>query len=142
MLVRPTGPILSRFIIPKDPEGTEARDTSRYTIKEFGLRLAMQRTLDSMKSAEGRSALHLRYAGLVEVPELNNRPCYKYIRGPYDPPEEEGVNELVLYIDKDTWLQVGSLLRDTKGQLIAEYFFKDLQLNPEHPDDQFTSKKL
>lgn len=142
MRVRPNGFVLGAFVVSRDPDGDEAKHSSRYTIKQFGPRLATQRTLDAMKRAQARGALHVRYEGLVQVPELNDRPCYKFVRTPYDPPEEDGVNEFTFYIDKDTWLQVGSILRDVKGELIAEYLFRDIHLNPEFPPDQFTPGKL
>jgi hypothetical protein len=142
MLVRPNILLLGSLIVPKDPEGAEATQTSRYSIKQFGLKLATQRSVQSMLEAQQHGTLHIRYDGEVLVPELNNRACYKFIRTPYNPPEEEGVNELVLYIDKVHWLQVGSILKDVHGEIIAEYFFRDLEINPTFSKDQFTSKGL
>jgi outer membrane lipoprotein-sorting protein len=39
-------------------------------------------------------------------------------------------------------LQVGSVLLDSKGQVIAEYFFRDIEINPTFDKDQFTRKAL
>ena len=41
-----------------------------------------------------------------------------------------------------TLLQAGSLLRDSDGNIIAEYFFRDVELNPEFDEKQFTRDKL
>ena len=56
--------------------------------------------------------------------------------------EEDGLNELTLYIDCENWLQVGSILRDPEGRLIAEYFFPDVEINPTFPENQFTRAAL
>ena len=97
-----------------------------------------------MRKAEKRGKLFVEYKGIFKVPELNNRECYKFVRKPYDPLEEPEkiLNELILYIDTEYWLQTGSILRDAKGGIIAEYYFRDLRLNPTFPNDQFTDKKL
>ena len=128
------------FTFKKDPEGAEATANSHYTIKQFGMKLALERTLASMRKAEANGTLHLKYLGHVRVPELHDRLCYKFIRTPYDPPENHGVNELIIYIDKELELQVGSVLRDSKGELISQYFFADVHLNPEYTKEQFTAK--
>ena len=41
-----------------------------------------------------------------------------------------------------TWLMVGTILRGEEGQLIAEYYFRDIHLNPTFAKDQFTRKAL
>ena len=56
---------------------------------------------------------------------------------PVPPPEDEGITELTLFLDQETLLQTGSILRDAKGELIAEYWFSDLVLNPEFTVKQF-----
>jgi outer membrane lipoprotein-sorting protein len=79
---------------------------------------------------------------VYKVPELGDRTCYKFVRTPYTPHEDDDLNELTLYIDTETWLQVGSVLKNERGELIAEYWFRDVNLNPEFDDDQFTRKAL
>lgn len=141
MRVRPRG--LAGFLTVSRPvDGADAKSSGRYTIKQFGLKQALERTLHSMDEADARGALHIRYDGIVKVDKLNHRPCYKFVRTPYQPPEEEGVNELTLYIDIDTWLQVGSILKDSQGKVLAEYFFDDIRINPEYPAGLFTPKSL
>jgi hypothetical protein len=137
MLARPKG-LLSFALVSREVNGAEAKSSGRYTIDQFGLFFATQRVVDNMRRAEARGKLFVEYQGLVTLAEVGNRPCYKFVRKPYDPPEEEGVNELVLFVDQETWLQVGSILRDREGNLIAEYFFSDIRLNPEFSEKQFT----
>lgn len=126
----------------RDVDGPDAKKSGRYTIAQFGMHLGTKRTVASMKLAQARGALHVRYEGLVKVEKAGDRICHKFVRTPYEPVEEEGVNELTIYVDQETWLQVGSVLKDAKGQLIAEYFFRDIQINPEFKADQFTRKAL
>ena len=45
---------------------------------------------------------------------------------------------MILYVDVETWLQVGSELHDSNGSLLGEYFFRDVRLNPAHDAKQFT----
>jgi hypothetical protein len=121
----------------RDVDGSDAKNTGRYTIDQFGIYLGTKRTLEHMVRAQERGALHLKYNGLVPVSQLGDRPCHTFVRKPYDPLEEEGVNELTIFIDPENWLQVGSILKDAKGQLIAEYFFLDIKLNPQFKENQF-----
>lgn len=134
-----------RFIpipVSRKKDGADAKATSRYTIDQFGIYLGALRTVTAMRAAEERGALHIRYEGVYKVPELNNRPCYKFVRSPYRPLEEEGVNELTIFIDQETCLQLGSVLKDANGELIASYFFADVRLNPEFKTNQFQRSGL
>jgi hypothetical protein len=118
----------------KDIHGSEAKSTGIYTIDQFGIYLGTERTVAAMRKAKARGALHVAYKGDAE---LGDRACYMFVRTPYEPPEDEGVNELTIFIDKENWLQIGSVLKDSSGQFIAEYFFRDVKINPEFKKDQF-----
>lgn len=37
---------------------------------------------------------------------------------------------------------IGSILKGARGQLIAEYFFRDVRLNVEFDKDLFTKKSI
>jgi hypothetical protein len=134
-----------RFIpipVSRKKDGPDAKASSRYTIDQFGIYLGAKRTVAAMRDAQRRGELYVRYEGVFKVPELNNRPCYKFVRSPYVPLEEEGVNELTIFIDQDTGMQLGSVLKDDKGELIASYFFADIQVNPEFKTNQFQRSGL
>jgi hypothetical protein len=60
---------------------------------------ATVRTLESC--AKANDNLFMRYYGVVEVPQLGGRRCHK------------------------NWLQVGSVLLNDHGDLVAEYYFRD-----------------
>jgi hypothetical protein len=140
MLARPFLTVLP--IMTEDVDGPKAKNSGRYTIAEFGLYKATERSIASMKKAQANGTLHMRYEGKVALAEVGDRTCYKFVRTPYEPLEEDALYELTLYFDCQTWLQVGSILRDPKGQLLAEYFFRDIQINPEFDGKQFTRAAL
>ncbi len=142
LLARPHGAILGLVVISQDIDSEKAKASGRYTINEFGLFKAMQRTLACMKDAQARGTLHLSYEGVFALPETGDRPCYKFVRSQYSPAEEDGIEHFTFYIDQETWLQVGSILKDAKGDIIAEYFFRDIQLNPTFTAKQFTRGAL
>lgn len=142
MLARPAGLLRLVGVVAKDVNSPEIKAAGRYTVTEFGMKLGTLRTLKPMIEARKRNALHVRYEGIFTVPETGNRHCYKLVRTPYVPPEDEGVNELTIYIDVENWLQVGSVLKDSAGELIAEYYFRDIRLNPTFAPNQFSKDAM
>lgn len=142
VLARGWGPLRFLGIQKRDVDGADAKNSGRYTIAQFGFRKSTERTLEKMKQARARGELHVRYLGIEPVEKLGGLPCYKLIRTPYVPLEDGGLNELTIYFDQKSWLQVGSILRDSKGDLIAEYFFSNITLNPEFDPKQFTRDSL
>jgi hypothetical protein len=145
MLARPNGALQRTVvgdIVERDVDGSDARQSGRYTLAEFGLKKGALRTLATWKAAKENGALHVEYLGEVKIPEAGNRVCYQLRRAPYQKPEEDGITELTMYIDKETWLMVGTVLKGKNGDLIGEYYFRDIQLNPEFKEDQFTREAL
>jgi hypothetical protein len=141
MLVRPVG-LFHGLIVQRDPEGEDARQSGRYTVKQFGIEKGMQRTLASWKAAQEKGELHVECLGDVHVKEAGDRLCLALRRGDYTRPEEDGVTELTVYYDKETWLQVGSVLKGEEGKVIGAYYFRDIHLNPDFKPDQFTREGL
>lgn len=137
MLFGIPGPIVARPLDAKD-----VQSTSRFPITEFGMKAGMLSTLNSMKKAKTNNTLHVSYEGIEKLEKVGGRPCYKLVRSPYQPPEEDNINKLTIWIDCDTLMQVGSDLRDVDGELIAEYYFRDIELNPKFDDKQFTRAAL
>jgi Protein of unknown function (DUF1571) len=142
VLALPYGLLGHLGVFEKSPTGEEANQSGRYPISEFGLKKGTERVLKHWRVARAQEALHVEYLGLYRVPEAGDRDCYKIRRTRYSHPEDNGVTELTLYIDRETWLQVGSVLRGAEGQLIAEYFFRDVRVNPEFTADQFMRSAL
>jgi hypothetical protein len=143
LLVHPSG-VAGRLIpfVKRDPEGKEALQSSRYTIKGFGLEQGMLLTWNSWKNAQKEGELHIDYLGVVNVKEAGDRPCYKVRRTGYKQPEDDGITELTIYVDKETWLQVGSELKGKENQWIAKYYFRDIRINPEVKDEMFKAEAL
>jgi hypothetical protein len=144
MLARPSGALARRFageVVERDVDGSDARQSGRYTLSDYGIRKGTERTLAAWVAAKERGALHVVYLGQQRVREAGDRTCYK-LRRTNDQPENDGVMELTLYVDKENYLQVGSVLKGESGKLIGEYFFRDIQLNPVFEPRQFQRDAL
>lgn len=143
MLVHPAG-VSGRLVkvVKKDPEGEEARQSGRYSLKDFGLKNATLRALETWKKARDDGALHVEVLPEQKVKEAGGKTCWVLRRSGYAKPENDGVAETTLYIDKDTWFQVGSVVKDQDGRLIGEYYFRDIKLNPEFKEGQFTEAAI
>jgi Protein of unknown function (DUF1571) len=142
MLCRPTGlagALVS--VVSRDPEGPDAKQSGRYSIKTFGMRHATESTLAAWKAARSQGTLKVEYLGVRTVREAGDRPCYA-LRRTCAKPEEDGVVEGTFYFDKDTWFQVGTVLKGTGGKLIGSYYFRDIERNPSFKPTQFTRAAL
>ncbi len=138
LVVKPAGLASLVGVVERDPEGPDARKSGRYPLTEFGIKIAMERTLGSWVNAKKEGALHVEYLGERKVPEVGGRRCWVLKRTGYKQPEEDGITELTTYIDQDTWLQVGSVVKGAEGHVLGAYYFRDIQLNPKFPPDTFT----
>jgi hypothetical protein len=144
MVAHPSG-IAGKLVkfVDRDPDDPEVKQSARYSLLEFGIEKAMQRTLGTWKNAQNKGELHVEYLGETKLKEAGNRTCYKLRRTKYAEPEEhDGVTELTIYIDKETWLQVGSVLKGNDDQYIAQYYFRDIKLNPEFTAETFKKEAL
>jgi hypothetical protein len=144
LLVLPKGKLAAFVagIVERDADGEDAKKSGRYPLTEFGLKIATQRTLGAWQAAKKNGTLNVEYLGEKKIKEAGDRVCYVLKRGGYRKPEEDGIAEFTAYIDKETWLQVGSVSKGMEGQLIGEYFFRDIKLNPEFKPDFFTREAL
>lgn len=142
LLVRPAGVFSIAGIVARNPKGEEAKKGGRYPLTEFGIKIGMQRVLASWEKAKKDNALHVEYLGVKEFKETGKRPCWVFKRTRYAEPENEGITESTLIIDKNSWLQVGTILKGRENQLIGDYFFRDLKINPDLPDNTFSRDAL
>ncbi len=127
--------------VKRELHDPEVRGSSRFTLPEFGIRYGMERSLACWSKARDQHTLHIDYLGSRPITEVGGRTCHVFHRYHYNPPEED-IADLVLYIDVQNWLQVGSVLRGQNGELIAEYYFRELKLNPAFPADHFTRQGM
>ena len=86
--------------------------------------------------------LKVVFGGEKRLKELDGRPCWEMKRIGYPKPEDDGIIESTWYFDKENWLQIGSILKGENDRLIATYYFRDLELNPEFAQDTFTKASL
>lgn len=141
VLALPTLIKWSGRLVERDPDGRDARQGSRYTMREFSLRQGTERTWKAWKAAQDQGTLRVEYTGLVAVPELGGRRCHVLTRT-CDPPEEDGVVTVRISVDAETWLQTGSTLIDGQGNLIGTYNFPRFTINPEIPATLFTKNSV
>lgn len=144
MLARPRGlaaRLVAGDIVARDVDGPDARQSGRYPLSEFGLKKSCARTLAAWKEARRAGNLDIEYVGVHKVKELDDRVCW-VLRHTTREPNAEGVKETTIYVDTQTWLQTGVLLKDGEGLVIGAYYFCDIRLNPKFDKDQFKPASL
>jgi hypothetical protein len=142
ILVKPAGLLALAGVVERDPAGSDAKKSSRYPINEFGIKIGMARALASWEAAQKQNALHVEYLGEVKPKEIGGRPCWKIHRKDYKNPEDDGITDSVFYYDEETWLQAGSTVKGPDGKLLGEYWFRDIELNPDFKSDPFTREAV
>lgn len=144
LLARPAGELAFRLagIVSRSPTGPEARQSGRYPITQFGMKLGLERTLASWKAAQKADALHVEYLGRQRIAEAGGRECWVLRRDRFARPEDDGLAQATLFVDTQTWLPVGTILKDKDNRLLGEYFFQDVRINPDFPAGQFTRTAL
>jgi hypothetical protein len=143
LLVRPAGwrgRLVS--VVSRDPEGSEAKESSRYPMTQFGIKKGLQRSINAWGAAQKEGSLKYECRGKRRVAEAGDRECLVLHRYGYRVPEEDGITDAALYYDTETWQQVGSTLKNAQGNLIGDYWFRDFQFNPDFPPDTFTRAGL
>jgi hypothetical protein len=121
-----------------DVDSADSKSSARYTLNEFGLKQALMRVLNAWKAAQAEKTLHVEYLGLHKVPEVGGQLCHKIHRHKYARPEgADGITDVVIFIDRETLFQVGTIVKGENEQLLGEYYFRDIQLNPDFPAGLF-----
>jgi hypothetical protein len=137
-----------------DPRSAMPRSSARYTIEEFGIVQSMKRTHRAWTEAKAGGQLKYEFVGRRAVAELGGRECYVLKRfcpadeiDAYASGESEDVTDknradsfrtVTLYLDCQTWLQVGTELHRADGEPAGSYFFRDVELNPAFEKGTFT----
>jgi hypothetical protein len=128
-------------VVSRDINGPDARDSSRYPITECSLKAGTVRVLKAWRAADKRDDLKVEYKGSKAIDELGGRICWVLQRGPFAPPEEEGITQSTFFIDKESWLLTGYILEGEVG-LIGSYYFRNIVKNPTFASNTFTREGL
>jgi hypothetical protein len=143
LLVRPHG--LRGWLVDiaeRPVHHPDALQSSRYPITDFGMANTTRKALRTWKEQSQQGDLNVRYGGIEKVPQLGGKPCWVLRRDGYPPSEPDGDTSLVFYFDTTTWLQTGTILKNARGELLASYFYTDVELNPELPSELFSRAGL
>lgn len=94
---------------------------SRYPMTDFGVARLMARTLESMSRAG--DALKLAYRGLAVLPGSERRVHHFHMDFP---PADFPNPALDLYVDEQTQLPAGAVMRRPSGEVDSAYFYSEL----------------
>jgi hypothetical protein len=145
LLVLPAGPLarLVAGVVKRDPEGSDAKASSRYPVTEFGIQVGTRRTLKSWKEAKEKGNLKVSFEGVKQIKKLGDRSVWVMKRTGYAAEEDGAVEtDSTFYFDVENFLQIGSYLTDKDGKVIGSYYFRDLELNVDFPKDTFSKAGL
>ncbi len=141
-------------VTDSDPNGFMPRQSSRFSILDFGIYRGTLRTYAAWKRAQDRGTLKVEYLGTKPIPELNGRVCH-VLRRTCEPTEvdnfsmtdtdvkspdkypKEAIRTATIMLDAETFLHVGSDIRGPNDVLLAAYYFRDLHMNPRFDREQF-----
>ena len=141
-----------RFTDVSPTDGT-ARSAARYSLAEAGLGHTLNRTLSAWSYARERGPGTIAYLGCRPAPELGGRRCH-VLRRTCTPPEGDRFLSTdpepsgdpfataTVFLDPETWVQVGAELRRADGELVGSYYFRDVVLNPTFTAKDFTREGL
>lgn len=144
-----------------DPQGFVPKQSARYTIEEFGIKQATQRTLRAWAAAKEAGDLEWEYGGRKVMSEAGGRECFVLKRvcptDQIDPfvtggsavevsdknkNRHDSFRTVTVYLDCETRLQVGTEQHRHDGELTASYWFRDVNTKPTFDADTFTTKSF
>ena len=148
-----------KLIQDVDPQGFVPKQSARYTIEEFGIEQSTKRTLRAWSAIRDAGQLKCEYLGRKVMAEAGGRECFVLKRtspadmidpfvtgGPAvevtDKNRRDSFRTVTVYLDCETRLQVGTEQHRHDGELIASYWFRDVNLNPTFDADTFTTKSF
>jgi hypothetical protein len=144
LMARPAGLLARKIVgdvVGREVNGTEAKQSGRYTLDDFGYLNNIQRTYREWKTGVPEGDIRVEYFGIKKIKELNDLECF-VVHSVNKTPTANGVSELTAYYDINTWFQAGSIIKDKDGKQVGEYYFKDVKLNPDFAKDQFKPSAL
>jgi hypothetical protein len=142
MCIRPAGALERTFAatVTRKVDCDEAKALARYRMTEFGVRCGTERTYKAWKALKDRGVtLQIEYQGIQRLEQVG-RDCH-VVKRYCNEPEEEGMTDVTVYLDVETMMQVGSVLK-AGNDLIGEYYFKDIKINPNFEPNRFKQEIL
>jgi len=142
-LCEPHGRLARVFVrsIVMPIHGEDAQKASRRSIDQFGFANALKLIIKYSVMAKQTGELKLKYAGEGTV---DDRPTYVYKRLlPYTGEDGKYPDRLLVYhLDKETLLPVmcASYADDDGKQLLGQYMYTNVKLNPRLTDADFDGK--
>lgn len=140
MLVRPSGRLLRRFIVSRAVDG-EPAESGLFTLQQFGFKRTTERTVKEWRQLREKGALSVTFLGVKPLKQAGDRPCWTWLQV-VKTPGADRIKDVIVSVDTATWLQVGTELKDTKGDLLGSYYFRDVKLNPQFKKTQFQRAAL
>ena len=119
------------------PVEAAVKDAAIWALVALGLSFPLL----AFKTAQEDGTLQVEYLGIKKVPEAGDRPCFT-LRRILKKAEPDGVKEVMLHIDTQTWQQVGNVLKDEQGVLVGAYYFRDFKFNPDLRKEDFQRQAL
>lgn len=136
-----------------------AKNASRYCIRDAGPYRGMLRTYEVWKQRKAEGTFAAEYLGRKPIERAGGVECHIVKRICTYPevdafelggtPElspkkiaQVGFTELTIMIDPNNWIQVGTELRKANGELVAAYYFRDIDLKPTFPEETFQKDGL
>lgn len=144
---------------PVPPNAELAKGESRYCVRDAGIYRTMLRTHEAWKARKAAGEFQFEYLGLRAVEKVGGRECHVVRRicprveldafelggtASTDPKvvAAEGFTEVVIYLDRERWLQVATETFRTEPDgtkvTVGTYHFRDVDLNPTFAPDTFT----
>jgi len=136
-MVKPAG-FLGWFVrshVNRPVDGPDATKVSRRRLDQFGFENAMKMILAVNKRALKNGELKFSYTGTGEIDGrqtyiferfLPEKPCY---------PDQH----LVVHIDQDWLVPLGTFCYDARGRLLGKYVYQDVKLNVGLAFKEFTA---
>lgn len=103
-------------------------------LTQWGLENLMLQTLVSIAEMQAKGGVVIDYRGVVMLPERQRPVHLLYMEYPREP----GVSSIQeLYVDVETDIPAGTILRYRDGRLFAAYFYDDMDADVSLTDDDF-----
>jgi hypothetical protein len=136
MVVHPTGLFSWLKSARRDPQGTEALQSSRRTCDQFGFYRSMDSLLRIYTLAQEQGDLRIGYVGKTLV---DKRPCIAMERI-LPVKKEYPYARLVMEFDVEYLVPTAITSYDWQGRLIGRYVYKNLRFNIGLTQDMFTTE--